>query len=170
MPRPTTVISFGESSGSSNKVFYKLELDSQTNVDPYGNELTTFLDTEQVFLLLHLEPGAKVEQIESSDGDVINKSSPVKVRRTYTDEEVVFSSPDDKYQLPHYPVSGLTVSWKGRERSITRKDRDVQVTSWPGICSISYQYEAWQYILEVPLLGLTVGEDYPVDVSFKLVK
>jgi hypothetical protein len=169
MPTPTILIPFGESSDNSN-IFGLVSLDSQANVDSYGNELTSFLDTELVYILVHLETGASVESISTSWGSIINADSPKLVNRTHEIEEVVFKDNITEITLPHYPSSGLTISWKGRSRTLNRNGRKITCSGGAGICSISYTFQAWQYILEVPDLALSQGENFPVEISYKVVK
>lgn len=166
MPTPTTVISFGDDSEDS--VFAKVELDSDVNLDEYGEELTEFLDTELVYILVHVEPGASITDISTSLGTITNPNNPSVVTRTNEIEDVVFKGKDETYSLAHYPSSNVSITWKGRTRSVSRSERVITCNGAAGICDISYSYKAYQYILSMSSLNLEEGEDFTVEVSFKV--
>lgn len=166
MPTPTIIIPFGESEDGQG--FAVVELDSKVNTDRYGNEITEFIDTEQVNILVHVEKGSKVLDISTSYGSIINSNNPKLVTRDYSNEEIVFKGIDDEFTLPYYPSTGVTIEWKGRERNVSIIGRKLRCNGGAGICSISYKYEAYQYILDVPSLNLNIGESFPVEVSFNI--
>ena len=167
MPRPTVLLPFGESVSTGN-IFCVPELDPIANVDPQGNVVERFLDTEEAFILVHLEPGAAVQNVRTSYGTIVNAHSPQLVTRTNTLEEVVFKSSEEEITLPHIPNGGVSATWTGNDRTLTQSGRKIKCPQAPGICDITYSYSAWQYRLRVPLLSLAEDEEFPVDISFEV--
>jgi len=170
MPTPTQLLDFGEENTGSDNVFCLVSLDDSANVDLFGTKLTEFLDTELVYILVHIESGARVHNIRTSYGTINNPLTPRSVVRSHTIEEVVFDSAEETYQIPHIPIGGVTPTFYGHSAIIARTGRILTVNAWPRICDITYQYQAWQYELQVPDLNIVVGEDFPLDVSFDVRK
>jgi hypothetical protein len=75
MPTPTTQVTFGGSATDAG-LYAIVELDDTANVDEYGNTLSSFLDTERVYILVHHEKGAVVKNVNCSSGDIINSNTP----------------------------------------------------------------------------------------------
>lgn len=167
MPEPTILIPFGESI-SEDSIFVKVELDDTANVDENDEVLTEFLDTEIVNILVHTEPGAIIEDISTSKGSITNAYSPAIVSRQNEIEEVAFKGAGDTYTLPHYPSGAVSIEWIGRQRAVAMKGRDIICQAGAGMCNISYNYRANQYKLQMDSLGLEQGEDFPVEVSYKV--
>jgi hypothetical protein len=171
MPTPTTQVTFGTSSTDAG-VYAIVELDEVTNVDEDGNVLTTFLDSERVRILVHHEIGAEVSSVDTSAGSIINATTAEKVVRSKTIEDVAFKSEESVYQLQHFPVGGIQATWDDNEftGTLSVDGRDVKCSPAPRVADITYQYEAWLYILQVDSLGLEQGEELKVDVSFDIRK
>ncbi len=167
MPTPTIIIPFGESS-ATGEVFAVVDLDGVVNVDRHGNELSEFIDSELVSILVHTESGDKIVSISTSEGAIINTNKPNIVTREYSNDEIAFKGKGDTYTLPHYPSSGVTVTWTGRERNVSLNGRKLTCNGGAGICGISYKYQSYQYILEVPNLNISIGDEFPVEVSFEI--
>jgi hypothetical protein len=72
--------------------------------------------------------------------------------------------------LQHYPSGGVTATWEGNSSTLKVDGRDVDTTTAPHIADLTYNYEAWQYILKVDSLDIEQGEDFKVDVSFEIVR
>lgn len=149
MPTPTVIHSFGESSSTSD-VFCLLELDSETNLDSVGEEKTSFLPGEVCNLLLHVEPGATIESLLVSYGDITNLYSPTEVTRFNEIESVSFETTDSEYELPHYPSGAVSVTWDGNTGIITKSGRKLKCSNAPRIGKVSYNYSAYQFSLQIP--------------------
>lgn len=166
MPKPTVVTDFGETTASSN-LFAVVELDDETNLDQAGNPVEEFLDTEEVNIRIHLQPGATVRNVRTSYGTIVNATRPQRVTRTNTVEEVVFKASGEKTTLPHFPLGGVSATWYGTSRTISKQGREVSANG-VGVCDLTYSFQAWLYRLRVPGLNLADGDDFPVEVSFEV--
>lgn len=167
MPIPTIIIPFGEST-TDDSLTAVVELDHVQNVDQYGNELNEFIDSEQVSILVNVEPGADIKGISTSYGSIASNDTPKIVTRSNQVTDIAFKGVDDEYTMPHFPTGNIDITWTGREREVTIVGRKIKCKGGAGICDISYKYNAEQYILAAPNLNLALGEEFPVNVSFKV--
>ena len=166
MPKPTVVIPFGKDTSTST-VFCVVELDEDSNLDSSGNSVDRFLDTELVHILVHLQPGSVIKNVKTSFGTIVNKMSRVLVSVTRTVEEVKFKSNEATYTLPHIPNS-VSVEWIGNTGTLKREGREISVVGAPLVCSLTYSFFAYQFILKVPSLGLIEDDTFPVEISFEV--
>jgi len=168
MPTPTVIHEFGESVGED--VFCVIELDRDSNIDAQGEVKTQFEPGDSVYILVHVEEGVRIEDINSSFGDIVNKSSLTLVQRSNTIEDVIFPSTDTKYELPHMPLGTVAVEWEGFSSTLTQDGRTLTSASAPRICTVTYKYKAYLFRLLASDFVLAAEETFSIDVAVEVLK
>jgi len=157
----TRVLNFGEEIAGSGALIVA-EIDVDKHQDDDGNAKSSFLPGEEVFVLIHHDPDIRIVRVQDTGkGDLLRIG---RVTRSRT-EEMTFTHPADKQELPHIPFGGVSASWYGRSSMLVLVGRQLQASSCPCLGDISYNFSAVQYKYRLPAgVSLAVGEQYPVDL------
>ncbi|KWT77345.1 hypothetical protein [Candidatus Magnetominusculus xianensis] len=141
--KTSTTISFAMSCSSSSESF-KVEGDSDMNVDESGNARTCFKYGELYYFRVYKTSKIEAYTITASDGTVTKKGT----GKSSSHEETIKFEKTDKASVS-YPIGTLSsVTWKGTNLGAVKQSGDLEVTAETAgvaIALIAYnaQYDLW---------------------------
>ena len=170
MTTATCRVTFGQGP-SEGEPFYVPELDDILNIDADGEVKTTFVETDTIWFVLHLEPGYVPAIAYQTDG-MVTYCGPV--TRSRTMEGAVWTPEDLSVELPHYPAGEVVSEWQGNEitlapvrgRTLASLADDLSIMAR---ADLTYTINCHLYRFDPPA-GLVVPEeeDYIIDIMITL--
>lgn len=154
----TIVVRFGETIVGS--AFASVFLDPEKNLDSAGNLRSRFIEGEEVFLVVHLEPGLNISRVQLTSGDFLLGTVSLRSNQ----QRVFFTDIDFQTSLSHFPSSAISPIWYGRQGNIRLSGRKISSTITPVIGDLAYDYLVIPLTIITPTPGLVGDETFPIGV------
>lgn len=178
MSTPVTVISSFGRAVSTAEGLIRLELDDELNVGPgaVGEDQqakTQFSPGEEIFFLIHHDPGLRIESVKSTSGTVVTLGWESRERTA----DLLFTTEEPSVELDYFPASGgIEVSWWGHTAKLSRDKRTVTASvdngegEFPAYGRVSYTARFLSCKLVAPAVELAFDEEYPVQIVVRYTK
>ena len=156
------IVSFGDQV-SSDSIFV-MELDDVLNVGMDGEPKTSFYPCDNIFFLIHHEPGLTINSLKSTSGQIVPQGSVTRNRKN----QLLWISEEDTHRLSYIPSSSLVPTWYGNIATGMSVSDMVSVSIsggvLPALCLAEYSAVFKLYKLIAPCVLLGVDEEWPIVV------